>query len=119
MPPLALSTWGLLAGTYVVTYSVGGPCPASAAQTLTVTTAPQAYSATRWRSSAGEQQTLVPTFAGSASGGTFSAVPAGLSLNPATGVIDPGASAGSGSYTITNTIAASGGCAAAAATARR
>ncbi|MFN3852625.1 MAG: PKD domain-containing protein, partial [Spirosomataceae bacterium] len=49
------------------------------------------------------------------SGGTFSSSPAGLSLSPTTGQITPSSST-VGTYTVTYTIAASGGCAAFTAT---
>lgn len=50
--------------------------------------------------------TLTPTFTGT---GTFSASPAGLSLNSTTGVIDLSAST-PGTYTVTYTYNAGGGC---------
>jgi hypothetical protein len=50
------------------------------------------------------------------SGGVFSASPAGLSINSATGLINPVAS-NTGSYTVTYTIAAANGCNAISATA--
>ncbi|RYY98060.1 MAG: T9SS type A sorting domain-containing protein, partial [Chitinophagaceae bacterium] len=52
---------------------------------------------------------------GSSGGGSFSAAPAGLALNPANGQISLAASA-PGTYTVTYTVAASGGCAATATT---
>jgi len=51
-----------------------------------------------------------PTFSGGGIAGTFSAAPAGLVfVSTATGQVDLAAST-AGSYTVTNTIAASGGC---------
>jgi len=52
---------------------------------------------------------LSPTITGS-KGGTFSVSPAGLPINASTGTITP-ANATAGTYTITYTIAAAGGCA--------
>ena len=43
------------------------------------------------------------------SGGTFSASPSGLTINSTSGAITPGTST-AGTYTVTYTIAASGGC---------
>ncbi|MCP9751985.1 GEVED domain-containing protein [Ferruginibacter sp. HRS2-29] len=53
--------------------------------------------------------TATPTITGAPQTGTFSASPAGLSINTATGVIDLGAST-PGTYSITYTVAAAGGC---------
>lgn len=50
------------------------------------------------------------------SGGSYSAAPAGLSINSGTGAIAAGSSSG-GTYTVTYTVAASGGCAAFSTTA--
>ncbi|TGE20403.1 hypothetical protein E5K00_20620 [Hymenobacter aquaticus] len=105
-------------GTYTVTYSVGGSCPSSATATLTITAAPSAAfaypSATYCPGSAA---TVTPTFGANSSAGSFSVSPAaGLSINATTGVVTL-ASSTAGTYTITNTIAASGGCATATATA--
>ena len=108
---LAAST----AGTYTVTYSVGGPCPSTSTQQVTVATpgaagfsyASPAYCA----SGANPAATLV---AGAAPG-TFTATPTGLSLNASTGAINLAASQ-PGTYTVTNTVAANGACQAATAT---
>ncbi len=104
------------AGTYTVTYSVGTACPAVATASVTVTTAPVAafgYPVSSYCAAA--QGNVPPVFTSGGSAGTFSA-PAGLSLNAGTGVINLAASQ-AGSYTVTNTIPASGTCAAATATA--
>ena len=106
------------AGTYAVTYSVGGSCPASSTVNVTISTAPVATfaygSATGY--CAGAATTALPTFSGGGSAGTFSAASAGLSLNAATGAINLSQSQ-PGTYTVTNTIAAAGACAAVSATA--
>ncbi|MDU0372889.1 T9SS type A sorting domain-containing protein [Hymenobacter endophyticus] len=108
---LAAST----AGTYTVTYSVGGTCPGSATATVTITNAVTAgfsYTTTTYCSSTAG--TVTPTLAAGAASGTFSST-AGLTLDSATGSITPSTST-PGTYTVTNTVAASGGCAAATAT---
>uniref|UniRef100_UPI0037DCCF5E T9SS type A sorting domain-containing protein n=1 Tax=Hymenobacter sp. B81 TaxID=3344878 RepID=UPI0037DCCF5E len=103
-------------GSYTVTYAVGGACPTSATASVTITTAPLAtfsYAAASYCASGGSNP--APTFAAGASAGTFSST-AGLSVNAATGIINLAASL-PGTYTVTNTIAASGGCATSSATA--
>lgn len=103
-------------GTYTVTYTVAGACGSSSTQQVTITTAPLAsfsYAAASYCVSGATNPT--PSFGTGASGGVFSSA-AGLSINPTTGVITL-ASSTPGTYTVTNTIAASGGCAAATATA--
>ena len=109
---LAAST----AGTYTVTYTVSGTCTAAASASVTITTAPVAtfsYPVTSYCAAA--QGNVAPVFGTGASAGTFTST-TGLSLNPATGVVNLAASA-AGTYTVTNTIAASGSCAATTATA--
>ena len=109
---LAAST----AGTYTVTYTVSGTCSAAASASVTITTAPVAtfsYPATSFCAAA--QGNVAPVFGGGASAGTFSST-TGLSLDPATGVVNLAASQ-AGTYTVTNTIAASGSCTATTATA--
>ncbi len=101
-------------GTYTVTYTTPGPCPNSSNVSVTITLAPTAtfsYSGPYCTSGADP----FPTFSGGATAGTFSAVPAGLTfVNVNTGQIDVSATT-PGTYTVTNTIVASGGCAAASA----
>lgn len=53
--------------------------------------------------------TAIPTFTGGGVAGTFSFTPAGLAINTTTGVIDLTNST-PGTYTVTNTILAAGGC---------
>ena len=104
------------AGTYTVTYTVSGTCSAAASVSVTITTAPVAsfgYAAGSYCAAA--QGNVAPTFGSGASAGTFSTT-TGLSLDPATGVVNLAAST-AGSYVVTNTIAASGSCAATTATA--
>ena len=109
---LAAST----AGTYTVTYTVSGTCSATASASVTITTAPVSsfsYPATSFCAAA--QGNVAPVFSGGASAGTFSST-TGLSLVPATGVVNLAASQ-AGTYIVTNTIAASGSCGTTAATA--
>ena len=61
------------------------------------------YTGTPWCSNAGIQNVLFREHPG----GTFSASPAGLSIDPVTGVIDPGTSL-AGTYTVTYSISAVG-----------
>ena len=100
-----------VAGTYTVTNTIaaaGGCGIVTATSPITITTLPTAtisYTGSPWCSSAPVQNV---TFTGTP-GGTYSALPAGLSINAVTGAITPGTST-SGTYTVTYTIAASGGC---------
>ena len=104
------------AGTYTVTYSVGSTCPATATATVTITTAPVAsFSYAGGSYCAAAQGNVAPVFGSGASAGTFTST-TGLGLDPATGVVNLAASQ-AGTYTVTNTIAASGSCAATTATA--
>ncbi|MDC0313558.1 gliding motility-associated C-terminal domain-containing protein [Flavobacteriales bacterium] len=103
-------------GAYSVTYTTGGVCPTSSNAAINITTAPDAtfsYSGTPYCENGG---TAVVTFGGGASSGVFSILPAGSGLNSSTGDIDLSLLP-PGGYTVSNDIAASGGCAAANATA--
>ncbi|UPT67191.1 MAG: hypothetical protein M0D57_00365 [Sphingobacteriales bacterium JAD_PAG50586_3] len=98
------------AGTYTVTNTIaaaGGCAAQSATSSITITTPPSATisytSATFCRSVTSAAITRTGT-----AGGTYSAA-AGLSLNPTTGEIIPSTST-AGTYTVTYTVAASGGC---------
>ncbi|MCI1188150.1 T9SS type A sorting domain-containing protein [Hymenobacter sp. DH14] len=105
-------------GTYTVTYTVAGPCGSSSTQLVTITTAPVAtfsYGTSPSYCVSGATNPA-PSFGTGASGGVFSST-AGLTIDPATGTITL-ASSTPGTYTVTNTIAANGGCAAATATAQ-
>jgi PKD repeat protein len=93
-------------GTYTVTYTTSGSCSASSNQSVTINAADDpsfTYSVGTLCQSDSDPS---PTITGLA-GGTFTAAPAGLSINAGTGVIDLSASTG-GSYTITYTT--SGPC---------
>ena len=103
-------------GTYPVTYTVAGACGSSTTASVTITAAPVATFSypTATTYCAGSASTVTPTLGTGASAGTFSST-TGLSIDAATGVITLSTSAAS-TYTVTNTIAASGSCAAATAT---
>src|SRR6185295_5067387 len=98
-------------GTYTVTYTIpaAGACPAFLTTTsVTITNGVSAtisYNGTPFCSSLSTDQQVV--LIGTA-GGTFSST-AGLSINSATGAINPSAST-AGTYTVTYAIAASGTC---------
>ncbi|GAA3984207.1 T9SS type A sorting domain-containing protein [Hymenobacter antarcticus] len=103
--------------TITLTSDVAGPCAATTATlALSISPAPIAtfsYPATTTYC-AGSTSTVAPTLGTGASAGTFSST-AGLTIDPATGVITLSTST-AGTYTVTNTVAASGACAAATAT---
>ncbi|MEO6903959.1 MAG: PKD-like domain-containing protein [Bacteroidia bacterium] len=108
---ITLSTSAL--GTYTVTYAVGGTCPNSSTYEVTITNSPNANFSFASTSYCQYGSNPAPIFSSGASGGTFSATPAGLVfVNSNTGIIDLTASTPGIKYTITNTIAAGGGCAA-------
>src|SRR5205807_4253275 len=61
--------------------------------------------------SVGTAQSVTLTGTGAFAGGTYSASPAGLTINAGTGAVTPSSST-AGTYTVTYTTPASGGCAA-------
>ncbi|MET0392940.1 MAG: choice-of-anchor J domain-containing protein [Chitinophagaceae bacterium] len=99
-------------GVYLVTYTIGaaGGCPTyTTTTTITITPIPSAAI-----SYAGSPycNTGIATVARTGNaGGTYSAVPAGLSINASTGAIDLTAST-PGTYTVRYSVVAAGGCAA-------
>ena len=99
---LTQTTW------YRRTVISGGCSSTSAAIQMTVTPVPSAtivYSGSPYCFTTG----LVSVIQTGTTGGSYSSLPAGLSLNSATGEINTVLST-AGSYTITYTIAAAGGC---------
>ncbi len=104
------------AGTYTVTYTIpaaGGCAAFSTTTSVTITAVPTAtisYAGTPFCTSVATAQPVTLTGTGAYTGGTFSST-AGLSINSSTGAITPSTST-AGTYTITYTIPASGGCAA-------
>jgi len=106
------------AGTYTVTYTMAaaGGCPAqTATATVTITTLPVAtfsYTGTPYCKNASDPS---PTFSGGGVAGSFSSTSGLVFVSNLTGQIDLAAST-PGTYTVTNTITASGGCAQVTAT---
>ena len=102
-------------GTYTVLYSVDGTCPSSATAVITLTAAPVAtfaYPVTVYCE--GGFATATPMLSSGATAGTFSSTP-GLSIDATTGIVTTATSL-PGTYTVTNTIAATSGCTAVSAT---
>jgi hypothetical protein len=105
-------------GTHTVTYTiaaVGGCAAVTTTTAVTITVAPSAsisYSGSPWCNTLTTGQAVSQT---GTSGGTYSASPSGLSINASSGTIAPSASS-PGTYTVSYTMAASGGCAAASVT---
>ncbi|MES2852414.1 MAG: LamG-like jellyroll fold domain-containing protein, partial [Bacteroidota bacterium] len=99
-------------GTYTVTYRIpaSGGC-AIIAVTTSVTINPLPVATFNYGSATFCKSATNPllTYTGGGVAGVFSATPAGLSINSSTGAINLAAST-AGTYTVTNTIAASGGC---------
>ncbi len=97
--------------TYTISYLTNGLCPNTATFSLTITSTPNAtfnYSSPSYCQGGGSNPS--PIFLPGASAGIFSAMPAGLVfVSTLTGQIDLTASA-AGNYSVTNFIAASGGC---------
>ena len=88
---------GSTPGTYTVTYSFGtAPCNGTATSSVTVSSSPTATVSGGTFCATGTT-TLTTT---GATGGTFSAAPAGLNINATTGVIDLAGST-PGTYTVT------------------
>lgn len=104
-----------LPGNYTVTYSIpaGGGCPLVTATTpVTITPLPAiSYAGSPWCITAGVQSVTQTGLAG----GTYSASPAGLSINSVTGQITPSSSI-PGTYTVSYDYAAHNGCPASSAT---
>ncbi|MDO7851083.1 beta strand repeat-containing protein [Hymenobacter convexus] len=105
-------------GTYTVTNTVaasGGCAAATATASVTITAAPAAtFSYATSAGCVGSTTAVTPTLGTGASAGTFSST-TGLTIDATTGAITLSSST-AGTYTVTNTVAASGGCAAATAT---
>ena len=102
-------------GTYNVKYTTPGPCPTSLTVSVTITAANVAtfsYTGSPYCQNAANP---LPTFNGGGVAGTFSSTAGLVFLNTSTGQINLSASNAS-TYTVTNTIAASGGCNAVTAT---
>lgn len=104
---------GSALGTYTITYNATGSvaCPTSGSSSnvnITITSSPNAtftYPQTAYCADATDP---TPVFGVGANGGVFSST-AGLTINSNSGVIDLSGST-AGTYTVTNTISASGSC---------
>ena len=99
------------AGTtnYVVTQTVNGCVSPQATISVIVTSPPSAtifYAGSPFCKSLATAQAVTQS---GTTGGTYSASPAGLTINSATGAITPSTST-AGTYTVTYTMAAAGGC---------
>ncbi len=99
-------------GTYNVTNTIaasGGCAQVTATNTITITALPTAtisYSGTPFCKSVTTPQTVTRT---GTSGGTYTALPSGLSIDSSTGAITPNTSTAD-TYTVTYTIASADGC---------
>lgn len=96
-------------GTYTITHNTNVVCPNSATQTVTITNNPIASFSYANAAYCTGSTNPVPAFAIGASSGVFSATPIGLSINASTGEVNLAASS-SGTFQITNSIAAAGSC---------
>jgi hypothetical protein len=94
--------------TYTVTASSGSGCDKSNTINVTITPLPVASISYPGSPFANSDPPQSVTMTGTL-GGTFTASPAGISINASTGEITPATST-SGTYLVTYTIAASGGC---------
>ncbi len=105
-------------GNYTVTYSIpaNGGCSAFSTTASIVISAPPsatiAYASSPYCTSAG----TVNVARTGAANGTYSSAPSGLSINATNGAVNA-ANSNPGSYTVTYSIAASGGCSAFSTTA--
>lgn len=102
------------AGTYTITYTTAGTCPSSSTLSVTLTSTPDASFSYNSAFYCKDATNPTPTITGAA--GSFTST-TGLSINGSTGVINLATST-AGTYTVTNTIAASGSCPAAIETAQ-
>jgi gliding motility-associated-like protein len=110
------STPGNYTVIYTIPFSISGCPPATATRQVTITATPVVptitYSGSPFCTSLLSAQPVTQT---GATGGTYSSSPSGLSINATTGAITPSTST-AGNYTVTYTVAASGGCAAVSTT---
>lgn len=100
--------------TYYATCTVSGCESARTAVTATINSAPNAAFSYSPNSICKTGSPLAPTVTGTS--GTFTASPSGLTINSSNGTVTPSSST-VGSYTVTNTVAATPGCPSASATA--
>lgn len=101
-------------GTYIVSYTIptaNGCTVAPVSTTVMIIQSPQAniaYGAPSYCNQINWQQSVALTGLGIITGGTYSASPAGLSIDPSSGGIIPSLSAG-GNYVVTYDVPPSGG----------
>ncbi|CAF4881910.1 unnamed protein product, partial [Rotaria sp. Silwood2] len=101
--------------TYTVTYTIpasAGCAAVPVTTSVTITAAPTAtisYSGTPFCKSVATAQSVTINGTGAYTGGSYGSSPAGLIINSSTGAITPSTST-AGTYTVTYTIPASGGC---------
>lgn len=102
-------------GKYTITFTYGGSCPGKASQSISIVTTPDA-TFTYNTPICNDVKNPLPVFQPGASAGVFSEPTGNIVFkNPSTGEIDL-AKSHAGTYTVTNTIAASSGCAESIAT---
>jgi len=90
-----------LPGTYTVSYAI--PNCETVTTSVSITTATIAYAGTPFCSSISTPRTVTLNGTGAYTGGVYSASPAGLTINPATGSITPNTSIGA-TYTVSYAI---------------
>jgi hypothetical protein len=103
-----INVGGSTAGSYSVTYTTSGMCPATNNQTIVISGAPDAAFTYGQPSYCTNGTNPSPVFGAGASAGAFSST-TGLVVNASTGAITL-ASSNAGTYTVTNSIAANGAC---------
>ena len=99
-------------GSYIVTYTTNGACPNTETFPIAITVAPSAIFSYFDSPYCQDHINPFPTYGIGASGGTFTSNPGLVFVNTATGEVNLALST-PGTYTVTNTIDPSGGCAAA------
>ncbi|HEX7906147.1 MAG TPA: hypothetical protein VF487_19875, partial [Chitinophagaceae bacterium] len=111
--PSIASVQTVASGTYTLTVTDANGCTATATTNVTITQRPSvvlSYSASAYCINNGTAQNpVLSSGVGAYTGGTYTSSPGGLALNFSTGAITPNSSL-AGTYTITYTIPASGGC---------
>ena len=97
-------------GVYTVSFFGNGVCPVTNTAVITITSTPNAQFSYAGPYCPNQTSVALPTFAPGASGGVFSATPAGFAFtNTNTGQFNPSITPPN-TYTVTNTIPASGSC---------
>jgi len=103
-------------GTYTIRYTTNGTCPNSSTFNVTINQAPAATFSYTGSPYCSATTNPFPVYTGGSVAGIFTANPSGLFfINTATGQVNLTTST-PGTYTVTNNIAASGGCASTNAT---